>query len=222
MFTNIMHGGSALVVSADIDNLDLASYVEGGQLNITLVINSGITIGSTVNTTACIYSSVATTPSISTIRIVNNGTMKGCNGSGGKGALPGAAATVGGRGCTCIALSAAIILNTSIGTITGGGGGGGGGGPVGQFAGGGAGFPPGAQVFGTGPGTSQYGFAAGGIPDNPSVAGYGGDCNGLGLAGEAGTKSGGKAGGDIGYAINTSGGSIVILGGAANIIGDQV
>ncbi len=45
MFTNIMHGKSALRISEDTYHLDLGPYVEGGQLRLVLQILSGVLVG---------------------------------------------------------------------------------------------------------------------------------------------------------------------------------
>lgn len=196
-----------LVITSNIDNLDLAKYVLGGRIHLRIYISSGVRVGSSTAATPAIYSS-RTITGPSQVYIKNDGDIWGCNGAGGyceDGTHPAIAGWVGG---SAISLNSKLEIDNTNGNIWAGGGGGGGGGWLG---GGGGGYPGG--VGGPSPGsyygeTKQYGVALGGL-------GYatndGGDCLGPGLAGEAGES--GAAGGAAGYSVDASGNSITWLGG---------
>lgn len=171
------------------------SYIPGIS-DITVVVNSGVRVGSTGPLG---YAMLVTNSFTSgdTVTIVNNGFIQG---AGGGGAASVFGAVNGGAGSNA---GPALYANfpTTIqnnGVIAGGGGGGGAGGggqddkgPArwGGGGGGGAGVNPGAGGGGGYPGSAGT-FDAGGAPGygDASAGGFGG---GLGAAGQNGNNSGG-------------------------------
>jgi hypothetical protein len=129
----------ALTLSGNTNNYNIFSNKGGtyvaGKSNITLTVNSGVTVGSTSTGTYALDTGTGWA-SGDTITIVNNGTVVGKGGNGGNGATARynsisyngtqeAASTAGGAGGHAFrAQFAATITNN--GTFAGGGGGGGG------------------------------------------------------------------------------------------------
>jgi hypothetical protein len=124
-----------LTIAADTNNYNIQSNRGGtydaGNTDVTLTINSGVAVGSTSTGTYALEtgSSWATGD---TITIVNNGTVKGCGGSGGAGGDAEYDVNVddgenGGDGGNAFRAQFACTF-TNNGSVYGGGGGGGGGG----------------------------------------------------------------------------------------------
>ena len=130
----------ALTIAANTNNYNIftnkgGSYV-AGKSNVTLTINSGVTIGST-STGAFALDTGTGWASGDAITIINNGAVRGrggnggnggvviCNSGGGQGATTNA--TSGGAGGDALRAQFATSI-TNNGTFAGGGGGGGGGG----------------------------------------------------------------------------------------------
>jgi len=197
-----------LTISSDTQNYDVytqasasPSYVAGTS-DITLTVNPGVAVGSTSTGTYALSVPNSFNPGDS-VTIVNNGTVIGRGGNGGRGfnfyrpgAIPSSAGTSGGN---------AVYVNfpttiTNNGTIAGGGGGGGGAGGAGYSAfggggGGGAGYPGGSGGpgqygdGGAGSLTSGGGGGAGGpsAHQNPYYKPRGGAGGGQGANGSSGT-----------------------------------
>ncbi len=164
-----------------------AGYI-AGTTDVTLVINSGVVIGSTSTGTPALVVDTSWAAG-DTVSVVNNGVIQGAGGAGGRGGTwsnhnggnPGAPGSAGGVGIRADRL----VSMTNNGTIAGGGGGGGGGGFMEDaccgyiyLAGGGGGG--GAGVYGGGGGAAGLAYL-----QEPSNA----------VAGSAGTSTGGGAGG---------------------------
>ena len=208
-----------LIISANTNNYNIKSaavatgnYVFGAT-DVTLTINSGVTVGSTSTGTYALDTGSAWSGS-DTITIVNNGTVKGRGGNGGAGGSsvynasdvnlntsdPGAAGSVGGPAFLVIK----PCTFTNNGSVYGGGGGGGGGGGwtgvVGKGAtptasgggggGGGAGVNAGSGAAG--------GTATGATDNNPGGAGANGSATAGGAGGTRYIAGAGGAGGGLG------------------------
>ena len=214
-----------LVISADTNNYDIYANRGGdyvaGETDVTLTINSGVSVGSTSTGTYALDtgSSWATGD---TITIVNNGTVKGCGGSGGDGgdssySVPAnnnflTDGTDGGDGGNSFRAQFACIF-TNNGSVYGGGGGGGGAGGshnavgskiVQTFSNAGSGGGGGAGVLaGIG--------GQGGTATGTSALHY----NNQGADGDDGTDTAGGAGGIAG----TYNGTITVSGGNGGGLG---
>lgn len=206
--------GVAVVLSSNTTNYNLKSAVgnPATAINVTLTINSGVTVYAT--STGVYALDLSGFASGSVIKLVNNGTIAGAGGAGGGGSSMGYNnAGAGGAGGHAIRLSTTgvtHIIDNASGYILGGGGGGGGGGNgyfetwdgksmVGNLS---AGFAGGiGQGYGYGPGgsvgTNGGGSGAGGTWGNAGGNGYG----------YAGTGMYGGAGGAAGYAVVMNGNS---------------
>lgn len=124
----------ALTIAANTNNYNIFSSKGGtyvaGKSNVTVTINSGVTVGSTSTGTYALDTGTGWA-SGDTITIVNNGSVRGRGGDGGNGgsaSYPTAnnGANGGAGGNAFRAQFATTITNN--GTFAGGGGGGGGGG----------------------------------------------------------------------------------------------
>jgi len=200
---------NSLTVSSNTSNYDvktaLGSAYFAGYTDVTVTINSGVTISSA--SSAAYAFSVTGFASGDTVAVTNNGTITGAGGPGGRGALSSSVPTnavAGSQGGPALNINYATSF-TNNGTLQGGGGGGGGGSgrsyasgkntlyQGGSGGGGGAGTVggvAGAAGSGTntpgnpgGTGTATAG-AAGGTALNS--AGAGGAGGGLGAAGSTG------------------------------------
>lgn len=224
----------AITLSSSTNNYDLfanrgANYA-AGYTDVSLTINSGVTIGSASNASYAL--SVNGFTSGDTVSIVNNGTIVGAGGDGGRGVnlTNSTTFTNGGPG---LAGGPALYANyavsvTNNGTIAGGGGGGGGGTgrqyasgkttiyQSGSGGGGGAGAIVGAAgAAGTGSNATYYGNA--GSPGTATTGGAGGAAKN--------SAGGGGAGGALGAVGGTGGtGSATVRGaaGAAGAAGNYV
>lgn len=130
----------ALTIAANTNNYNIftnkgGSYV-AGKSNVTLTINSGVTVGSTSTGTQALDTGTGWA-SGDAITIINNGIVKGRGGNGGDGAditnnntgflVSSVAAGAGGAGGSAFRAQFATSI-TNNGTFAGAGGGGGGGG----------------------------------------------------------------------------------------------
>lgn len=218
-----------ITINSDINNLSLSNYIKytisGSKwdgvlpVELTLIVDSGITIGSVDSVTPAF--TVEKFPSGSVIDIINNGFIQGAGGIGGAGGANDTVGEKGGDGGIALLLNNQVSI-TNNGRILGGGGGGGGG-ASGGGGGGGAGALPGygggasSSFFnrpGATVGTSGSKFD-GGLGGNPPQAfttttggGYGGNGGNAGFNGLNGenkvlgrTTISGGIGGLAGYYI---------------------
>lgn len=125
----------ALTIAANTNNYNIFSNKGGtyvaGKSNVTVTINSGVSVGSTSTGTYALDTGTGWA-SGDTITIVNNGTVKGHGGAGGNGGsvVYGSTptnSTAGANGGHALRAQYALSV-TNNGSIYGGGGGGGGGG----------------------------------------------------------------------------------------------
>lgn len=196
---------ASATISANTANYVLntakASGYVAGKTDMTLTINSGVYVysASTGSYALTVDSSWA---SGDTVTIVNNGTIMGRGGDGGRGAennIP--FASPGSTGGPALYVQRATSIN-NVNRISGGGGGGGGGawsfflaGKTPEAAGGGGG--------GGGIGGSSGGVGGVGYPSSDRIGGTGGSgtltSNGAGgAAGQAGKSGAGGSGGTYG------------------------
>ena len=209
-----------ITIASNTYNFDVyaqrgSSYV-AGLTDITVVINSGVMVGSTSYTVPS-FTIPATFSATDSVSVINNGSIIGAGGTGGDGN----STTVGAVGGTALNVSRPTSV-ANFGTLAGGGGGGGGGAvnvpnkganTPGGGGGGGAGFNGG--VGGPGNGTGATGtLTVGGAGATPP--GYAAGGNG-GAQGAQGTKGGDTSGGGGGRtgAVGGLGGFYVV--GNANV-----
>jgi hypothetical protein len=198
-------------------NLRTAALAAGwnGSTKVIATVGPGIAITSSSTGSAALTVNGAFPGGVD---LVNNGTIVGRGGAGGRGGsynnspVP---ATAGGAGGIALSVSTAITI-TNNGTVAGGGGGGGGGGnqtnqnDEREVNGGGGG---GGAGNGTGGGGTNPGYFDGGSPGNagtpttagtggpsspplsPYTGGNGGNGGGLGAAGSSGQAATGPSGG---------------------------
>ena len=220
-----------LTISASVNDKNLrtvanaAGYIN--QTDITITINSNITIGSTTTATAALVP--GTWPSGVTVTLVNNGYIRGKGGAGGPGANfdgtnhGGTAGSSGGTALNASGISGfTFAVDNTSGTIAGGGGGGGGGyswasngcccipygaagagGGGGQGDGGGAGGAAGTGNTGWGVptnGTAGTNASVGSGNITPNSSYRSGDGGAYGATG--GTGSGSAAGGAGGNSVS--------------------
>ena len=218
----------ALTISSNTNNYNIYSNRGGsysaGKSNVTLTINSGVTVGSTSTGTYALDTGTGWS-SGDTITIINNGLVKGRGGNGGNGGSVVWNSSVtngtnGGGGGHALRAQYAVSV-TNNGTIAGGGGGGGGGGSywyddtgkldidVAAAGGGGGG---GAGVNGGSGGSG--GSASGGSLTQVGTSGASGTATAGGAAGsgDGNTNTFGGAGGGLG----ANGGTGATMTGAYN------
>jgi hypothetical protein len=171
----------ALTISSNTYNYNLATAAPGagwpGSSAIQLTINPGVVVGSTSTGTFALQIPSALNPAPS-VTVINNGTVIGMGGDGGRGARgepPASPSTGGSPGGAALFVGRPVVI-TNNGTLAGGGGGGGGGGARtstfpgalarrGGGGGGGAGFNSGAGgAGGTGPPTNGFPGSPGTVP----------------------------------------------------------
>lgn len=223
----------SLTISSNTNNYNILSSVGGsygaGASDVTLTINSGVTVGSTSTGTYALDTGTGWA-SGDTITIVNNGTVRGRGGDGGDGGsstnnssgakVSMSAGTAGGSGGNAFRAQFATAI-TNNGTFAGGGGGGG----AGLGSGGAGGYAGNfAKVFAN-PTVSANSTAASGSSGTATAGGAGasgeqiygsdnndtkgGDGGGLGSAGSSGAshtsytenKVGGAGGAAGNYAV---------------------
>jgi hypothetical protein len=209
----------ALTIASNTNNYNLFSNrggsYEAGKSNVTLTINSGVTVGST-STGAYAFDTGTGWASGDTITIVNNGTITGKGGRGGNGgsatktgtnSWSSTAGTNGSTGGNGVRLQFATTIANN-GAIYGGGGGGGGGYAHGTYdskggyttayggsgGGGGAGTQGGAGGSG-GTGTGDVGII---FPSANGGAGSAGSATAAGFAGATANIGGAGRGGNGG------------------------
>jgi len=197
-------------------NLNVKSLIGGnyitGKTGATIIINSGVYIGSTSAGNPSLVINGFSTGDI--ITIINNGYIYGAGGNGAGGGGYGSSGTPGNPGgnAICVAAPAGIATIVNNGTIAGGGGGGAGGGGFccfnsswfgshtgvgGAGGGGGAGYNPGSGAGGAsgtgGNGTLTCGGHNAGGPNS-------GSCTRSGAGGALGQPGGNAAQGAQGGA----------------------
>jgi len=195
----------ALTIAANTNNYNIFSSKGGtysaGKSNITLTINSGVTVGSTSTGTYALETGTGWATG-DTITIVNNGTVKGRGGDGGAGSTvnannnsnigPDSYPNGGNGNAGGNAFRAQFVTTfTNNGSVYGGGGGGGGGGGF-QFASGKSAFIAGGGGGGGGAGVNAGSGGAGGGATFQNVAN---DFTHSGDSGSSGTSTSGGAGG---------------------------
>jgi hypothetical protein len=178
LFTTTNRIVATITIAANINNYVLnTAKVPGyiaGITDVTLVVNSGIVVGSTSTATAGLITDTSWAGT-DTVTIVNNGTISGRGGQGGGGSMTnygngndvnGYPGNSGGPG---LRVQFPTTIN-NLGTIQGGGGGGGGGGLANSYEGspyagwGGGGGGGAGAVAGSGTliqGNAEYWSAAG-------------------------------------------------------------
>lgn len=199
----------ALTIAADTNNYNIFSSKGGtyvaGKSNVTLTVNSGVSVGSTSTGTYALDTGTGWATG-DTITIVNNGTVRGRGGDGGDGGssindssgakVSMSAGAAGGSGGNAFRSQFATAI-TNNGTFAGGGGGGGGGGSNRYFQ---AGDKGGMQTYAGGGGGGGAGLGSGGaggyagnfakIFANPTYS-----ANSTAASGSSGTATAGGAGG---------------------------
>jgi hypothetical protein len=214
-----MHMGDArnrtvnLTIAADTADYVIftAASSPADPVDVILTINAGVTVRATSASNAAIRSSTGWAAG-STLRIVNNGDIKGFGGDGGAGGNGQSGGAAGGgingsngsAGGDAIDVRLPTIIDNTSGNIYGGGGGAGGG--AGDYSSNGVAVTSGGGGGGGGQGrgltntTTTGAGGAGGTRGNGTVAnngssgGGGSDLNGPGIAGNAGSGSTGNGG----------------------------
>lgn len=177
-----------LLIASNTNNYDvmtaLGSAYFPSYTDVTVTINSGVTVGSASQASPAM--TVSGFVSGDTVSIVNNGTISGAGGPGGRGTntVTPNNAVAGTQGGSALSVSFATSV-TNNGTIAGGGGGGGGGS--------GRRYTSGKTSIDQGGGGG--GGGAGTIVGAAGALGTGESATYNGLAGAAGTASAGGAGG---------------------------
>ncbi len=137
--TGLLGGGRTVVISANQTNYNLHTALNnpGSPVNVVVVINAGVVVSS--NSTATPAFDEGSLPSGSRVYLINNGSIRGMGGAGGKGYgvtdtsptffCPEVISTGinGSAGGPALKLSAPTTIVNASGEIFGGGGGGGGG-----------------------------------------------------------------------------------------------
>lgn len=213
-----------ITISSNTTNYTLGtSKVTGykaGKTDVTLTINSGVTVYST-STGSYAFTVDNSWTTGDTVTVVNNGTILGKGGAGGNGGSgSGGTGSTGSVGGPALYVQRATSINNASGRVAGGGGGGGGGGaawtpigdsnaPGGSGGGGiGNGSPNGTlSSGGSGSGGGSFSFEFKGS----TVDGTGGTGGSGGTYGSSGSSGGSGSTGNPGR-VNTYGGG---SGGAA-------
>jgi hypothetical protein len=182
----------SLTISANTTDYDVytnrgPSYV-AGESDITVTINSGITVSGTSTGSAAFRVPSAFNPA-DNVTIVNNGTIVGRGGGGGNGMIrpfPNSGSGGGGAGLG-LSVSRPITMQ-NINRIAGGGGGGGGGGASQECSGGGGGGGVASAGGGVGGNNTPVGTpGSSGTLTAGGAGGAGGSGPGLAPAGAGGT-----------------------------------
>ena len=152
--------GTTVSITADTANYNLANALGNPTMptNVTLTIQTGVTVYSNTTSEAALDTGIL--PPGSTITIINNGTIIGKGGIGGRGGnwlynQSGENGLLGEDGGSAIRLRGSAYIDNTNGYIFGGGGGGGGGGSSGIVSGMGGGGGGGGA--GSAPGTGGVG-----------------------------------------------------------------
>jgi len=191
-------------IAASTNNLDLRTAAVNAGWNqstkVVATINGGVTISSTSTGSAAMTISGSFPGGV---ELINNGTIIGRGGNGGRGGGFAPSPPTGGTAAgTGLSVSTAVSI-TNNGTVAGGGGGGGGGGnrvgPRGiAFGGGGGGGGRGGSTGGPAAIQSSY-YGQAGQPGTTAAAGNGGAGAGPNPASLPGVAGGpGGAGGSAG------------------------
>jgi hypothetical protein len=222
---------ASLTISSNTANYTLntakvSGYV-AGKTDVTLTINSGVVVYSnSTGTAAFIVDNSWTTGD--TLTIINNGTILGRGGDGGRGYgisaayIPGLPGASGGL---ALSVARAVSIN-NVNRISGGGGGGGGGGygqltgccprtgsggggggGIGGSSGGGAHTSYGGQPGSGGTLTTNGSGGVGGF-ENPARGGTGGAGGTYGSSGGAGGSGSGGDNNKAGYAGGAAGAAV--------------
>ena len=203
----------SLTISANTTDYDVftnrgPSY-DAGKSDITVTINSGITVSGTSTGSAAFRVPGSFNPA-DTVTVVNNGTIVGRGGAGGRGKstnnpLNTAPLVNGNAGGPGLLVQFPITMQ-NINRISGGGGGGGGGGSPGSPGGGGGGGGGGVAsgtAGGGGPGETNGGAGSAGT----LTAGGGGGTGGFQNNGEGTPSTGGNGGAGGGFGASGGGGT---------------
>lgn len=240
-----------LTISANVQNYNIYSAAGspvGTPVDIFLTINSGVWVGSTGTGTPGMTTG-AGWPAGSTIKIINNGTIAGMGGGGGRGgdftSGQPRAGSAGAAGGNALNLQYSVTIDNTNGKIYGGGGGGGGGGAsydsqdatytsydtyaMGGGGGGGAGYNGGAGGSGGSDyaGTNASAGAAGSSsgPGGGSAGTVGGNAGAGahgGSGGSGGTWGASGGGGSQGYSNFLSGTTYDPYGGSGGASGKAI
>ena len=233
-------GGKAIELTfiENAFNVDVALILKNPtvDLDITIHIPSGVTIGSKTVFLPAIKTGLLTTKSKFTLD--NRGRIQGAGGKGGHGGACGTPSLRGEKGGIAVEVTVPSSINTSSGEIFGGGGGGGGGGDgcqlvSGQYGcigggagGGGAGSEPGQGGTFTEPQGSCKKFPEGNYPGSNGLKDEGGSSMGQlgGKGGEPGLDGSpgqsydglstafGQPGGESGEGVVKNGNTVSITG----------
>jgi hypothetical protein len=176
-----------LYIASDTANVNL--FVLAGSpvaiANVTLIINSGVTVYSTVVGTAALLTNLVAAPwaAGTVIKLVNNGSIVGKGSDGSAGTQNGATPGTPSPGSAAVEMRWALTIDNTYGTIAGGGQGGMGGKGLnidpthtgGGGGGGGAGNTHGVGGLGTGGGTNgtSGSLSGGGTAGVPGVSAFG-------------------------------------------------
>lgn len=200
-------------ISSSTSNINLFTLAGSptSPVEFTLTINPGVFVTSTSTAVAALVT--GTFPVGSIVNLINNGSVYGLGGTGGKatsGPTPGNAGFAGGN---AIQLNFNLNITNGSGEIFGGGGGGGGGATTWQGVfgnayggGGGGGCPNGiGGAAGSGAAGSNGTLSTPGGGRGYPAGGAGGTFGAAGVTGTAGTVGAGGSGGTPGKAITLNG-----------------
>ena len=197
---------ASLTIASNVTNYNVANALGNPTTpeNITVTVNSGVTVSSASTATAALDEGAL--PAGSTVTLINNGFIVGAGGAGGTGGSETSATsaytwvspTPGGNGGPAINATVATTVENNM--VLGGGGGGGGGGsecesPSYPTSGGGGGGGEGPAAGGAA-GQNSYLTAdvgAAGVPGSAASAGQGG--SGFVASGTQESGNGGNGGG---------------------------
>lgn len=220
----------------------IASNTTNANLR-TLAVNAGwnqsSAVVATINSGVVVYSTSTGTPALTVngsfpggVQLVNNGTILGAGGAGGKGSdFTPSNMTAGGGGGLGLSVSVAVSIN-NVNRISGGGGGGGGGNRTFFNPGGKGGGILTGSGGGGGGGIGNGAGGATGVNNDPPFSTSGsagtltsngtgglGSCGAGGAGGNGGSYgAAGSAGGNSAYGVGASGGAAgAAVAGNANI-----
>lgn len=222
MLTSPILSGSAasgggtwtLTLSSNEDNVDIKTKLEAlwgsmtSAVDAVVTVASGVYIGSTDFNNPAMVSGTSW-PSGSTLKVVNNGYIRG---AGGAGANDGVSGYAGG---TALRTYLSIVIDNTYGYIFGGGGGGGHGGLITAHSGvvGGGGGGGGQGDDGGSGGQRSTGVAFEGTDGGAGDTGGGGHGGSGGVGGGGGGYVGGQGGDGGGWGTAGLGGGSATVGG---------
>ena len=227
-----------LTIASNTQNYNIftAAGSPTSACNVTVTINSGIVVGSSVSSAYAMETGAF--PSGSTLHIINQGYIVGRGGDGGYGG--GSTSSSSGNphpafggypGGPALSLQLPITITNANGYIYSGGGGGGGGGGQKSYEGGGGGGGAGDSVGWGGYRSGSFGaLSLGGLGENRGQGGgHGGNGGGPGASGLSGGNGGSTGdarpaagGGGTGSAITRNGNSITWVSGSNRVYGSIV